>query len=106
VAKCEQEIFRTLDVSALNLHDQGVMDKARELGKEVYIYNQGKDRYSFGLYQWSERAKGVRGRYEWISFIRHGYEYLDLDGREPDTSAIFFASDGLRPGLVLLRRSG
>jgi hypothetical protein len=102
VAKCEQEIFRTLDVSALNLHDQSVMDKARELGKDVYIYNQGKDRYSFGLYQWSERAKGVRGRYEWISFIRHGYEYFDLDGREPDPSAIYFASDGLRPGLVLL----
>jgi hypothetical protein len=102
VERCEQEIFRTLDVSVLNRHDQSVMDKARELGKDVYIYNQGKDRYSFGLYQWSERAKGVRGRYEWISFVRHGYEYFDLDGREPDPSAIYFSSEGLRPGLVLL----
>ena len=96
VARAHQEFFRTLDMSMLNNHDEAVMAKARELGKQVYIYNQGKGRYSFGAYQWSERAKGVGGRYEWIAFIRHGYEYFDLDGREPDTGAIYYASDGLR----------
>ena len=98
-----QDFFKVLDISILNNHDETVMAKARALDKQVYIYNQGKDRYSFGLYQWSERAKGVGGRYEWISFVRHGYEYFDLDGREPDPSAIFFASDGLRPSLMLER---
>jgi hypothetical protein len=98
-----QGFFGALDISILNDHDDLVMAKARELGKRVYIYNQGRDRYSFGLYQWSERAKGIGGRYEWISFIRHGYEYFDLDGREPDPSAIFFASEGLRPSLMLER---
>jgi hypothetical protein len=87
----------------LNNHDEAVMAKARELGKRVYIYNQGQSRYSFGLYQWSERAKGVVGRYQWIAFIRHGYEYLDLDGREPDTGVIFYASDGLRSTPALER---
>ena len=96
LTRAHQEFFRTLDMSMLNNHDEAVMAKARELGKEVYIYNQGKGRYSFGVYQWSERAKGVGGRYEWIAFIRHGYEYFDLDGREPDTGAIYYASDGLR----------
>jgi hypothetical protein len=96
-----QGFFRTLDVSIVNNHDELLLAKARELGKEVYIYNQGRTRYSFGLYQWSERAKGVRGRYEWISFTRHGYEYFDLDGREPDPSMIFFSSEGLRPSLAL-----
>ncbi len=95
----EQEIFHTLDASVLNEHDQAVLDEAKKLGKQIYIYNQGKDRYSFGLYQWSERAKGVRGRYEWISFIRDGYAYFDLDGREPDYSVILFSSTGLRPAL-------
>jgi hypothetical protein len=96
-----QGFFRTLDVSIVNNHDELLMEKARELGKDVYIYNQGRTRYSFGLYQWSERAKGVKGRYEWISFIRHGYEYFDLDGREPDPSMVFFSSEGLRPSLML-----
>jgi len=98
-----QDFFRTLDSSMLNNHDEAVMAKARELGKRVYIYNQGQSRYSFGLYQWSERAKGVVGRYQWIAFIRHGYEYLDLDGREPDTGVIFYASDGLRSTPALER---
>ena len=98
-----QDFFRTLDSSQLNNHDDLVMAKARELGKKVYIYNQGQGRYSFGLYQWSERAKGVAGRYQWISFIRHGCEYLDLDGREPDTGVIFYAADGLRSTPALER---
>jgi hypothetical protein len=96
-----QEFFRVLDVSMLNSHDELVMAKARALGKDVYIYNQGRSRYAFGAYQWSERAKGVSGRYEWIAFIRHGYDYFDLDGREPDPRMIYFASDGLRPSLLL-----
>jgi len=96
-----QEFFRVLDASMLNNHDDLVMAKARELGKDVYIYNQGRSRYAFGAYQWSERAKGVSGRYEWIAFIRHGYDYFDLDGREPDPRMIYFASDGLRPSLLL-----
>jgi hypothetical protein len=96
-----QEFFRVLDVSMLNNHDELAMAQAREFGKDVYIYNQGRSRYAFGAYQWSERAKGVRGRYEWIAFIRHGYDYFDLDGREPDPRMIYFASDGLRPSLLL-----
>ncbi len=96
-----QGYFRALDVSMLNSHDELAMAKARELGKDVYIYNQGRSRYAFGAYQWSERAKGVSGRYEWIAFIRHGYDYFDLDGREPDPRMIYFASDGLRPSLLL-----
>jgi hypothetical protein len=98
-----QEFFQTLDSSQLNNHDEAVMAKARELGKKIYIYNQGQGRYSFGLYQWSERAKGVSGRYQWISSIRHGYEYLDLDGREPDSGVIFYSSDGLRSTPALER---
>lgn len=101
LSRAHQEFFRTLDISMLNSHDETVMEKARELGKGVYIYNQGKGRYEFGLYQWSEQAKGVGGRYEWIMSIQHGYGYFDLDGREPDTGVIFYASDGLRPAVEL-----
>ncbi len=32
---------------------------------EIHIYNQGRTRYSFGLYQWSEFQAGVAARWQW-----------------------------------------
>ncbi len=55
-----QRFFEALDISALNSHDASVMAEAARLGKQVQIYNQGRTRYSFGLYQWSEFRKGVK----------------------------------------------
>jgi len=92
-----QRFFEALDVSSLNGHDEGVMAEARRLGKEIHIYNQGRTRYSFGLYQWSEYSKGVRARWQWHLNILHGYQFFDLDGREPDTAMICYGRDGLYP---------
>jgi hypothetical protein len=52
-----QNIFKTLVWSALNAHTQGDLDKAKEFGRELYIYNQGVSRYSFGAYQWRSGAR-------------------------------------------------
>ncbi len=98
-----QWIFEALRSSGLNIHDESVMKKAKELGKEIYIYNQGQSRYSFGAYQWSEYSKEVRGRFQWILHIQHGFQFFDLDGREPDPSVIFYGVDGPIPTLALLR---
>jgi hypothetical protein len=53
------------------------MEEARRLGKAVHIYNQGRTRYSFGMYQWSEYRKGVQARTEWHLNILHGYQFFD-----------------------------
>ncbi len=82
---------------------RAAMDMAKQLGKQIYLYNQGRDRYSFGVYQWSEMKKGALARFEWISHICHGYQYFDLDGRENDPGAVYFASDGVRPTLILVQ---
>ena len=92
-----QRFFEALDISSLNLHDESVMAEARKLGKEVHIYNQGRDRYSFGLYQWSEWRKGVAARWQWHLNILHGYQFFDLDGREPDTAMICYGRDVIYP---------
>ncbi|GEM_PF-644107 len=96
----EQEIFRTLDASSLNSHDQSVMDEAVKLGKEVHVYNQGKDRYSWGLYQWSEYSKGVKSRLEWHMCILSGYQFFDLDAREPDFQAVCYGKDKVYPSVM------
>jgi hypothetical protein len=98
-----QRFFGALDVSSLNLHDDTVMAEARKLGKAVHIYNQGTSRYSFGLYQWSEFRKGVRARWQWHLNVLHGYQFFDLDGREPDTSMICYGRNGIYPTIQFER---
>ncbi|HUV38524.1 MAG TPA: hypothetical protein VMY39_02875, partial [Planctomycetota bacterium] len=98
-----QRFFEALDVSSLNSHDPGVMAEAKRLGREIHIYNQGRDRYSFGLYQWSEFSKGVTARWQWHLNVLHGYQFFDLDGREPDPSMIVYTSKGIRPTIMFER---
>ncbi len=92
-----QRFFEALDVSSLNGHDQSVMDEARRLGRQIHIYNQGRSRWSFGLYQWSEFRKGVSARWQWHFNILHGYQFFDLDGREPDTAMVCYGREELYP---------
>ena len=92
-----QRFFVALDISSLNGHDESVMAEARRLGKQVHIYNQGRTRYSFGLYQWSEFRKGIRARWQWHLNVLHGYQFFDLDGREPDTAMLCYGRHGLYP---------
>ena len=92
-----QRFFEALDISSLNLHDPSVMAEAKKLGKEIHIYNQGRTRYSFGLYQWSEYRKGVKARWQWHLNVLHGYQFFDLDGREPDTAMICYGRKGIYP---------
>jgi hypothetical protein len=96
-----QEIFRTLTWSAVNLHGQADIDRAQEYGSDLYIYNQGRSRFSFGAYQWAQMRKGVRGRIQWHTLALHGYQFFDLDGREPDTAIINWSSRGIIPNIQL-----
>ncbi|MBN1809852.1 MAG: hypothetical protein JW909_12365 [Planctomycetes bacterium] len=99
-----QEMFVTLRVNFMNNHDAAVVAKANEVGNELWIYNQGQSRYSFGFYQWAEYAKGIKGRMQWHLFVQHGWQYFDLDGREPDTGVIAYHSKlGILPTVNLAR---
>ncbi len=97
LAYWHQRFFEALYISSLNGHDETVMAEARKLGKGIHIYNQGRSRYSFGLYQWSEFRKGVRARWQWHLSSLHGYQFFDLDGREPDTAMICYGRDRIYP---------
>ncbi len=92
-----QRFFEVLDISSLNGHDPSVMSEARRLRRQIHIYNQGRSRWSFGLYQWSEFRKGVSARWQWHFNILHGYQFFDLDGREPDTAMVCYGREELYP---------
>jgi hypothetical protein len=92
-----QRFFEALDISSLNGHDPSVLAEAKRLGKQVQIYNQGRTRYSFGLYQFSEFRKGIAARTQWHLNILHGYQFFDLDGREPDNAMLCYGRERLYP---------
>jgi len=98
-----QDIFKVAKWSSLNLHTQVDLDKARATGSEIQIYNQATTRYSFGAYQWAEMNKGVTSRMQWHLLALHGYQFFDLDGREPDTAMIHWTSQGIVPHIDLHR---
>ncbi|MFB3893061.1 MAG: hypothetical protein ACE15C_13670 [Phycisphaerae bacterium] len=98
-----QRFFEALDISSLNAHDESVMAEAAKLGKQIHIYNQGVTRDSFGIYQWSEYRKGVRARWQWHLTVMHGYQFFDLDGREPDSQAICYGRKGIIPTVYFER---
>jgi|APGre2960657505_1045072.scaffolds.fasta_scaffold04406_6 hypothetical protein len=53
--------------------------------------------------QWAELRKGVTSRMQWHLLALHGYQFFDLDDREPDTVMINWTSSGLVPHLYRCR---
>jgi hypothetical protein len=68
---------------ALNIHGADDLAKMRAAGKHVFVYNNGLDRYSFGLHLWRGIALGAEGRMNWIGMYTQGFAFYNLDGREP-----------------------
>ena len=83
-----QNIFKAMSWSGLNAQTQTDMDKAKEFGREIHLYNQSSTRFGFGAYQWAEMHKGVKGRLQWHTLNLAGYQFFDLDGQEPDFGVV------------------
>jgi hypothetical protein len=98
-----QTLFKTMAWSGLNAHNQIDMDHAAAEKREVHIYNQGLDRHSFGEFQWAEMRKGVKGRMQWHVLALSGYQFYDLDAREPDPGVINWGRDEIIPTLYAYR---
>jgi hypothetical protein len=97
LATAVQDIFKTMPWSGLNAHAQIDLDKGREFGRDIYVYNQGRTRFSWGAYQYAEMRKGVKGRVNWHMLALYGYQFFHLDGREPDVGMINWGRDGIMP---------
>jgi hypothetical protein len=96
-----QDIFKNMAWSGLNSHSQIDLDKAKEFGRDIHIYNQVCGRFGFGAYQWAEMHKGVKGRLQWHTLNLSGYQFFDLDGQEPDSGFINFGRNEIIPTLGL-----
>lgn len=68
--------------------DEEMLKKVRESGTELWFYNIGNSRFSYGFYVW---ALGAKGRFQW-SGGTYCAPYDDFDGASPDTSYRFYYS--------------
>jgi hypothetical protein len=100
-----QDMFKTMTWSALNVWTNTDLEKSKELGREVHLYNQGTSRYSFGAYQWAAYHKGVKGRMQWLFVCIYGYQFFDLDAREPDEGIAYLGRKEIIPSINLPRCS-
>lgn len=98
-----QGIFASTSWSAMNLHGDVDVAKAKELGVDLYLYNQGADRATHGAFAWARMHQGVRGHIGWHAFAVSGYQFFDLDGREPDYAMYHRRRGGIDPTLALAR---
>ncbi|MBA3846665.1 MAG: hypothetical protein H0X45_08470 [Planctomycetes bacterium] len=76
-------VIRASHAAAFNGHDAAMFAKVRELGCEPWTYNNGSDRYAFGIHLYRQVKLGCVGRAEWIGTYVQGYAFHNLDGREP-----------------------
>jgi hypothetical protein len=90
----DEIIFPYLDISTINdgmkISEQ-LIDKVRNSGSQLWFYNLGGHRFSFGFYLAKTRAQG---RLEWNYQLPAVDPYFDLDGRESDYCASYPSMDG------------
>ncbi len=110
------DVDKLIDVTeapAINVHALADLQALLARGKQVFVYNNGMDRYHLGVHLWRNLKAGAAGRLEWIGLITQGFAFNNLDGREPSPSA-FLVHDtlgvletprwlGAREGLTDLR---
>jgi hypothetical protein len=94
-------LFDALEVIVTKDIDEPRLRAARAGGKTVYLYSRGRTRHAAGFGLYRPRGLGVAGYLEWHASILHGYQFLDFDGREPDTRLLYETRAGWRPSVEL-----
>jgi hypothetical protein len=82
-------LFPELSISTINNGmkiDQDLLNNLKQSGSELWFYNIGMDRFTFGYYLWKTKAKG---RLQWHYQLPSVDPYFDLDGRETDYCATY-----------------
>jgi len=90
----DEPIFPYLDISTINSGmkiSQGLIDRIRDSNSDLWFYNIGKNRFSFGYYLAKTKAKG---RLQWNYQLPAVDPYFDLDGRESDYCASYPSLEG------------
>ncbi|HYF51899.1 MAG TPA: hypothetical protein VEJ63_20995 [Planctomycetota bacterium] len=78
-----EELLAASHTPAFNLHDPSMFEKVKKLGRHPWTYNNGDNRYGYGIHLWRQITLGCEGRLDWIGNFTQGFAFHNLDGREP-----------------------
>ncbi|MFB3894273.1 MAG: hypothetical protein ACE15C_19885 [Phycisphaerae bacterium] len=79
-------------------------DRARKAGNTLFLNNQGRNRWAFGLYMWKAHQAGVQGYQQFTWVGTHADPYYPLDSNEDDGGHIYPDREGnIRPVVDLVR---
>ncbi|MBA2481801.1 MAG: hypothetical protein H0V44_14145 [Planctomycetes bacterium] len=92
-AQWEKLIVNT-HAPSFNIHTVADIEKVKAAGRHFFVYNNGLDRYGFGINLWRSIALGAEARMNWIGMYTQGFAFNNLDGREP-SYACFLVHDKL-----------
>ena len=98
------ELLDVTSICSLNVTDLEQMKRAQAAGNVVYLNNQGRSRWAYGLYMWKAREAGVKAYQQFCWMGTHADPYYPLDSYEDDGGHVYPDRKGnLRPKVDLER---
>ncbi len=88
---------RLLDVTSicsLNITNLEQIKRARAAGNLVYLNNQGRSRWAYGLYMWKAKQAGVKAYQQFCWMGTHADPYYPLDSYEDDGGHVYSDRQG------------
>ena len=93
-----QPLLDVLRVSSLNVASLADMQRAQKAGNHIWLNNQGRSRWAYGVYMWKAHAAGVEACQQFIYIGTHADPYYPLDSFEDDGGMVYPDREGnLRP---------
>ncbi|HUV40097.1 MAG TPA: hypothetical protein VMY39_10805 [Planctomycetota bacterium] len=98
------ELLDVTSICSLNVTDLEDIKRATDHGNVVYLNNQGRGRWAYGLYMWKARSAGARAFQQFCWMGTHADPYYPLDSYEDDGGHVYPDRQGnLRPKVDLER---
>ena len=101
-----QQLLDVTSICNLNVATVEHFKRAKAADNTIYLNNQGRSRWAYGLYMWKARQAGVEAYQQFIWLGTHGDPFYPLDSIEDDGASCLPDREGnLRPcpGLERIR---
>ena len=102
--KATQDLLDVTSICSLNVTTLAHVKRAQKAGNTVYLNNQGRNRWAYGLYMWKAKQAGVEAYQQFCWMGTHADPYYPLDSYEDDGGHVYPDRQGnLRPKVDLER---
>ena len=99
-----KQLLDVTSICSLNVTTIADIKRAQAAGNTVYLNNQGRGRWAYGLYMWKAKQAGIEAYQQFCWMGTHADPYYPLDSYEDDGGHVYPDRQGkLRPKTHLER---